>query len=149
MAADERRVEGLAFALRDPYPWADLATLARVGESIGYRALFLPEVGSRDVLAALTGLAGETRSLLLASGAADLYRSSRAEGRPARWRERRRRTAELVHTGARRGGGCRGARRCGDLGRRPVPCLRGGVHPGLHPRRRCERGTRGGPDRRG
>ena len=78
MAAGKRRVEGLAFALRDPYPWADLATLARVGESIGYRALFLPEVGSRDVLASLTGLAGEARSLLLASGVVPLpARSSR------------------------------------------------------------------------
>jgi alkanesulfonate monooxygenase SsuD/methylene tetrahydromethanopterin reductase-like flavin-dependent oxidoreductase (luciferase family) len=72
MAAEERRVAGTAFALRDPYRWGDLAGLARIGESLGYRALFLPEVGSRDVLATLTGLAGETRSLLLASGVVPL-----------------------------------------------------------------------------
>src|SRR5215471_17646153 len=78
MAVEERRVDGLAFALRDPYPWDDLAGLARGGESLGYHALFLPEVGSRDVLAALTGLAGETDSLLLASGVLPLpARSSR------------------------------------------------------------------------
>ncbi len=78
MAAGERRVAGIAFALRDPYPWGHLAGLARTGESLGYRALFLPEVGSRDVLATLTGLAGETRSLLLASGVLPLpARSSR------------------------------------------------------------------------
>src|SRR5262245_1564020 len=68
MTADGRRVVGTGVALRDPYPWRDLAELARTGESVGYRSLFLPEVGSRDVLATLTGLAGETGSLLLASG---------------------------------------------------------------------------------
>jgi 5,10-methylenetetrahydromethanopterin reductase len=72
MTGDARRVVGTAIALRDPYPWPDLAELARIGESIGYRSLFLPEVGSRDVLATLTGLAGETRSLLLASGVVPL-----------------------------------------------------------------------------
>jgi len=68
MTAQQRRVAGTAFALRDPYPWGHLSGLARIGESLGYHALFLPEVGSRDVLAALTGLAGDTRSLLLGSG---------------------------------------------------------------------------------
>ena len=78
MATEERRVARVAFALRDPYPWGHLSGLARIGESLGYRALFLPEVGSRDVLATLTGLAGETRSLLLGSGVLPLpARSSR------------------------------------------------------------------------
>src|SRR5215470_3918081 len=78
MTADGRRVVGTGVALRDPYPWPELAELARTGESIGYRSLFLPEVGSRDVLATLTGLAGETGSLLLASGVLPLpARSSR------------------------------------------------------------------------
>ena len=72
MTADPRRVVGTAIALRDPYPWQELAELARTGESVGYRSLFLPEVGSRDVLATLTGLAGETASLLLASGVVPL-----------------------------------------------------------------------------
>ncbi|HZT10266.1 MAG TPA: LLM class flavin-dependent oxidoreductase [Actinomycetota bacterium] len=62
------RVTGTAFALRDPYPWGHLSGLARIGESLGYRAMFMPEVGSRDVLAALTGIAGETAELLLGSG---------------------------------------------------------------------------------
>ena len=62
------RTTGTAFALRDPYPWGHLAGLARIGESLGYRAMFMPEVGSRDVLAALTGIAGETGGLLLGSG---------------------------------------------------------------------------------
>ena len=62
------RISGTAFALRDPYPWGHLSGLARIGESLGYRALFMPEVGSRDVLAALTGIAGETGGLMLGSG---------------------------------------------------------------------------------
>ena len=66
------RTTGTAFALRDPYPWGHLAGLARIGESLGYRAMFMPEVGSRDVLAALTGIAGETGGLLLGSGVVPL-----------------------------------------------------------------------------
>ena len=62
----------LGFALRDPYPWSDLARLASRGEELGYAALFLPEVGARDTLAALTGLAAETRSLRLATGVVPL-----------------------------------------------------------------------------
>jgi alkanesulfonate monooxygenase SsuD/methylene tetrahydromethanopterin reductase-like flavin-dependent oxidoreductase (luciferase family) len=81
MAGRERRQErlaGTAFALRDPYPWGHLAGLARIGESVGYGALFIPEVGSRDVLVTLNGLAGETGSLLLGSGVLPLpARSSR------------------------------------------------------------------------
>ncbi len=60
------------FALRDPYPWPDLAALATAGERAGYRALFLPEVGARDTLAALAGLAGETDRLQLATGVVPL-----------------------------------------------------------------------------
>jgi 5,10-methylenetetrahydromethanopterin reductase len=70
--SDGGRTAGTAFALRDPYPWGDLAALARRGEDLGYRALFLPEVGSRDTLAALTGLAGETRDILLGTGVVPL-----------------------------------------------------------------------------
>ena len=62
------RTTGTAFALRDAYPWDQLSGLARIGESLGYRAMFMPEVGSRDVLAALTGIAGETGVLMLGSG---------------------------------------------------------------------------------
>ncbi len=65
-------IGGTAFALRDPYPWNDLAGLVRAGESLGYRALFLPEVGARDTLAALTGLAEVTSSLLLGTGVVPL-----------------------------------------------------------------------------
>lgn len=67
MTTDERQ-PATAFALRDPYPWADLVALTRQGEAGGYDALFMPETGSRDVLAALMGLAGETEGLLLGSG---------------------------------------------------------------------------------
>jgi alkanesulfonate monooxygenase SsuD/methylene tetrahydromethanopterin reductase-like flavin-dependent oxidoreductase (luciferase family) len=59
---------GLGFTLRDPFRWKELAALARDGERLGYRALFLPEVGARDVLVALGALAGETNHLTLASG---------------------------------------------------------------------------------
>ncbi|HTG48233.1 MAG TPA: LLM class flavin-dependent oxidoreductase [Actinomycetota bacterium] len=62
------RQPATGFALRDPYPWDDLVGLAKEGEELGYGALFMPETGSRDILAALTGLAGETDRLLLGSG---------------------------------------------------------------------------------
>src|SRR5438046_1034583 len=62
------RMTGTAFALRDPYPWGHLSGLARIGESLGYQAMFMPEVGSRDVLAALTGIAGDAEALMLGSG---------------------------------------------------------------------------------
>ena len=63
-----RQPQGTAFALRDPWPWRDFASLARDGEALGYRALFLPEIAGRDVFAALAALAGETPALLLGSG---------------------------------------------------------------------------------
>jgi alkanesulfonate monooxygenase SsuD/methylene tetrahydromethanopterin reductase-like flavin-dependent oxidoreductase (luciferase family) len=67
MAAD-RQPRGTAFALRDAFAWDAFAGLARAGEAFGYRAVFLPEIAGRDALAALTGLAGETRDLLLGTG---------------------------------------------------------------------------------
>jgi alkanesulfonate monooxygenase SsuD/methylene tetrahydromethanopterin reductase-like flavin-dependent oxidoreductase (luciferase family) len=72
MAGAERQPGGLGFALRDPYPWVDLTTLVRRAEAVGYRAVFLPEVGARDTLATLVGLAGETRTLLLGTGVVPL-----------------------------------------------------------------------------
>jgi alkanesulfonate monooxygenase SsuD/methylene tetrahydromethanopterin reductase-like flavin-dependent oxidoreductase (luciferase family) len=67
MAAD-RQPRGTAFALRDAFPWPTFARLASAGESLGYQALFLPEIAGRDAFAALTGLAGETDELLLGTG---------------------------------------------------------------------------------
>jgi alkanesulfonate monooxygenase SsuD/methylene tetrahydromethanopterin reductase-like flavin-dependent oxidoreductase (luciferase family) len=61
-----------ALALRDPYPWPDLAELARWVEDAGFAALFLPEVGARDTLATLAALAGETRTMRLATGVVPL-----------------------------------------------------------------------------
>ena len=63
-----RQPRGTAFALRDPLPWPEFAGLVREGESLGYRGVFLPEIAGRDAFAALTGLAGETRELLLGTG---------------------------------------------------------------------------------
>lgn len=54
--------------LRDPLPWDGLARLTRLGEDLGYAALFLPEIVARDAFAALAALAGETRGLLLGTG---------------------------------------------------------------------------------
>ncbi|MGE5225880.1 MAG: LLM class flavin-dependent oxidoreductase [Planctomycetaceae bacterium] len=67
----ERQPRGLGFALRDPFRWEDLAALARAGEERGYTALFLPEIGARDTLAAITGLASET-ALFLGTGVVPL-----------------------------------------------------------------------------
>ena len=63
-----RPVVGTGVALRDPIGWRRFAGLARQAESLGYEAVFLPEIAGRDAFAALTGLAGETDSLLLGTG---------------------------------------------------------------------------------
>jgi alkanesulfonate monooxygenase SsuD/methylene tetrahydromethanopterin reductase-like flavin-dependent oxidoreductase (luciferase family) len=63
-----RQPRGIGFALRDPLPWDAFAGIARSGELLGYAAVFLPEIAGRDALAALAGLAGETRELLLGTG---------------------------------------------------------------------------------
>ena len=61
------------FALRDAYAWNDLVALARAGRDLGYETLFLPEVGARDTLATLTGLAGDVPGpLLLGTGVVPL-----------------------------------------------------------------------------
>jgi 5,10-methylenetetrahydromethanopterin reductase len=63
-----RQPRGTAFALRDPLPWREFSALVGRGEELGYEGVFLPEIGGRDVLAALAALAGETERLALASG---------------------------------------------------------------------------------
>jgi alkanesulfonate monooxygenase SsuD/methylene tetrahydromethanopterin reductase-like flavin-dependent oxidoreductase (luciferase family) len=63
-----RQPRGTAVAFRDPLPWPAFAHAARSAEDLGYVGAFLPEIAGRDGLAALTGLAGETSSLLLGSG---------------------------------------------------------------------------------
>jgi alkanesulfonate monooxygenase SsuD/methylene tetrahydromethanopterin reductase-like flavin-dependent oxidoreductase (luciferase family) len=63
-----RQPRGTAFTIRDPLPWDEVATIAREGERLGYEGVFLPETGVRDTLATLTGLAGETSTLLLGTG---------------------------------------------------------------------------------
>jgi len=68
----ERTRQPLAVALRDPYPWSELAGLARTIEAAGYGAFFLPEIGTRDTLAALAALAGETTTLRLGTGVVPL-----------------------------------------------------------------------------
>jgi 5,10-methylenetetrahydromethanopterin reductase len=62
------RLSGSAFALRDPFPWPAFARLVRQGESLGYDAVFLPEIAGRDALVALGELAGETEELRLGTG---------------------------------------------------------------------------------
>src|SRR4029450_12220006 len=63
-----RQPTGTAFTIRDPLPWSDVVAIAREGESLGYAAVLLPEIGARDTVATLTGLAAETSSLLLGTG---------------------------------------------------------------------------------
>jgi 5,10-methylenetetrahydromethanopterin reductase len=64
----ERQPHGTGFTIRDPWPWSAFAGLVREGESLGYRAVFLPEIVGRDAFAALTAAAGETTDLLLGTG---------------------------------------------------------------------------------
>jgi 5,10-methylenetetrahydromethanopterin reductase len=63
-----RQPRGTAFTIRDPLRWDDVVAIAREGELLGYEAVFLPEIGVRDALATLVGLAGETSRLLLGTG---------------------------------------------------------------------------------
>src|SRR3954471_17492759 len=72
----ERPRQPLAVALRDAYPWPDLAELARTVEGAGFGALFLPEVGARDTLATLAALAGETSRIRLGTGVVPLQARS-------------------------------------------------------------------------
>ncbi|HEX5938485.1 MAG TPA: LLM class flavin-dependent oxidoreductase [Actinomycetota bacterium] len=62
-----RQPKGTAFTIRD-LPWTEVVAIAREGEALGYDAAFLPEIDSRDTLATLVGIAGETTSLLLGTG---------------------------------------------------------------------------------
>jgi alkanesulfonate monooxygenase SsuD/methylene tetrahydromethanopterin reductase-like flavin-dependent oxidoreductase (luciferase family) len=66
--AAPRQPRGTALALRDPWPWPAFAATARLAEGLGYAGVFLPEIAGRDAFAALTGLAGETSSMTLATG---------------------------------------------------------------------------------
>jgi alkanesulfonate monooxygenase SsuD/methylene tetrahydromethanopterin reductase-like flavin-dependent oxidoreductase (luciferase family) len=61
-------VRGTGFALRDAWPWPVFSRLARLGDELGYRAMFLPEIAGRDAFAALMGAAGETSRTLLGTG---------------------------------------------------------------------------------
>jgi alkanesulfonate monooxygenase SsuD/methylene tetrahydromethanopterin reductase-like flavin-dependent oxidoreductase (luciferase family) len=63
-----RQPSGTAFTIRD-LPWTEVAVIAREGEALGYDAVLLPEItGTRDALATLVGIAGETESLGLGTG---------------------------------------------------------------------------------
>src|SRR5439155_22965092 len=52
----------------DPFAWDDLVGLVGEAETLGYTGLFVPEIAGRDAFATLTGLAGETHDLTLATG---------------------------------------------------------------------------------
>jgi len=61
-------VSGTAFAVRDAWPWPTLTRLTALGDELGFRAVFLPEIAGRDAIAALTGLAESAPRLLLGTG---------------------------------------------------------------------------------
>lgn len=63
-----RPADDVGVALRDALPWDLFAGLVRRAESIGYRAVFVPEIAGRDALATLAALAGETSTVRLATG---------------------------------------------------------------------------------
>jgi len=66
--AGARQPRGTAFALRDPFPWETFQGLVSECKSLGYAAVFLPEIFGRDALVALGALAGSTDRLLLGTG---------------------------------------------------------------------------------
>jgi len=68
MLARQPTVVGTAFAVRGAWPWPTFEALVREGETLGYRAVFLPEIAGRDAFAALAALAGVTSELLLGTG---------------------------------------------------------------------------------
>jgi len=69
---DPRQLRGTGFSLRDPFAWTDLRALVREGESLGYAAVFLPEIDGRDTFVALGEIAAETSMLRLANGIAPI-----------------------------------------------------------------------------
>jgi len=62
-----RQPKETAFTIRD-LPWSEVAPIAREGEALGYGQVFLPETGTRDTLATLVGISGETETLGLGTG---------------------------------------------------------------------------------
>src|SRR3954451_21390624 len=71
-AARQRGGRATGIALRDPLPWHDLEQVVETAEQTGYAAVFLPEIGARDVVATLTGLAPAPPNLTLATGVATI-----------------------------------------------------------------------------
>jgi alkanesulfonate monooxygenase SsuD/methylene tetrahydromethanopterin reductase-like flavin-dependent oxidoreductase (luciferase family) len=67
-----RQPARFGLALREPHPWGELVDLVRHAEGLGATSVFLPEIASRDTLAALTGLAGETATIQLGTGVVPL-----------------------------------------------------------------------------
>jgi alkanesulfonate monooxygenase SsuD/methylene tetrahydromethanopterin reductase-like flavin-dependent oxidoreductase (luciferase family) len=63
----ERQPE-LAVTLREPLPWADHIQLVRAAEESGYRAAFVPKVGTREAFAQLAGFAAATATLRVGTG---------------------------------------------------------------------------------
>src|SRR5215211_6454429 len=103
-----RQPRGTAFTIRDPLPWSDVAAIAREGERLGYEAVFLPEIGVRDTLATIVGLAAETTTLVLGSGVIPM-RSRREELAAAAAATAQERSGGRHVLGVGTGGSARGA----------------------------------------
>jgi alkanesulfonate monooxygenase SsuD/methylene tetrahydromethanopterin reductase-like flavin-dependent oxidoreductase (luciferase family) len=66
------RATAVGVALRDPWPWHELAELAATAEETGFASVFLPEITGREAFSTLAALAGETTSLGLGTGIATI-----------------------------------------------------------------------------
>jgi len=71
--AGGNRVSGTGVVLRDPLPWTDERRLAETAESMGYRALFVPEIAGREAFSTLTGFAAATTTMLLGTGVVTMW----------------------------------------------------------------------------
>jgi alkanesulfonate monooxygenase SsuD/methylene tetrahydromethanopterin reductase-like flavin-dependent oxidoreductase (luciferase family) len=58
---------------REVLPWHELLLIAETAEETGYEAIFTPEIAAREAFATLTGFAGDTREIHLATGVVPLH----------------------------------------------------------------------------
>src|SRR5947208_16100748 len=71
-------VSGTGVVLRDPLPWPDQRQVAETAESMGYRAVFVPEIAGREAFSTLSGFAAATATPLLGTGVVTMWSRSPA-----------------------------------------------------------------------
>jgi alkanesulfonate monooxygenase SsuD/methylene tetrahydromethanopterin reductase-like flavin-dependent oxidoreductase (luciferase family) len=74
--AGGNRVTGTGVVLRDPLRWPDERQLVETAESMGYGAVFVPEIAAREAFSTLTGFAAATSTMRLGTGVVTMWSRS-------------------------------------------------------------------------